>query len=67
MGVLESNKQDQSLANDKAQIKVPFYIIIFDVVTSYMHLTIHNPSHFYKKNTKNHVWKKNDLPLQLLL
>ena len=30
-----------------------FYIIIFDVVTSYMHFTIHNPSRFYKKMYKN--------------
>ena len=35
-----------------------FHILIFDVVTPYMHITIHNPSHFYKKVTKKTCLKK---------
>ena len=34
------------------------HIIIFNVVTPYMHFTIHNPSHFLQKKYKQHVWKK---------
>ena len=43
-----------------------FLIIIFDVVTPYMHFTIHNPSHFTKKLQENMFVKKNGLPLKLL-
>ena len=44
------------------------YLIIFDVVTPYMHLSIHYPSYFYKKKSqKNMFEKKHCLPLKLLL
>ena len=44
-----------------------FHTIVFDVVTPYMHFTIHYPSYLYKKVAKKHVWKKSGLLLKLLL
>ena len=49
----------KALPSIEKTVDTPFFTMfhtkVFDVVTPYMHFTIHYPSYFYKKVTKKHV------------
>ena len=63
----QGSKSRSSFQTVIPPILTMLFIIIFDIVTPYIHFTIESPLHFYKKNHKKTCLKKRGLPLKLLL